>query len=102
MTQFKDKSEKSEKSNIATPTTSPIAAHAIAVGLLDYPVLMAADILLYHAHFVPVGDDQRQHLELTRDIVRRFNARFNVNYFIEPTSFFAAPSSIDTIASSGK
>jgi tryptophanyl-tRNA synthetase len=48
----------------------------VAVGLYDYPVLMAADILLYQTDLVPVGDDQRQHLELTRDIARRFNDQF--------------------------
>lgn len=46
------------------------------MGLFDYPVLMAADILLYQADLVPVGEDQRQHLELTRDIARRFNDQF--------------------------
>ena len=46
---------------------------SVGVGLFDYPVLMAADILLYQAGKVPVGEDQRQHLELTRDIARRFN-----------------------------
>lgn len=59
MTQFKDKSEK-HKDNINS-------------GLLTYPVLMAADILLYKANLVPVGEDQKQHLELTRDIANRFN-----------------------------
>lgn len=60
MTQFKDKSSK-------------IAENRIAVGLFDYPVLMAADILLYNAKYVPVGDDQTQHLEFTRDISIRMN-----------------------------
>jgi len=50
----------------------------VNVGLLDYPVLMAADILLYQADLVPVGEDQKQHLELTRDIVVRFNDRFSL------------------------
>lgn len=59
MTQFKDKSSKH--------------ADNINAGLFSYPVLMAADILLYQAHKVPVGDDQKQHLELTRDIAQRFN-----------------------------
>jgi tryptophanyl-tRNA synthetase len=59
MTQFKDKSLKHPKN--------------INAGLFDYPVLMAADILLYDAHLVPVGEDQKQHLELTRDICQRFN-----------------------------
>jgi len=61
MTQFKDKSRK----NIS-----------VTAGLFTYPVLMAADILLYQAEAVPVGDDQVQHVELTRDIAQRFNARF--------------------------
>jgi len=63
MTQFKDKSQR-EGSDRAT------------VGLFTYPVLMAADILLYRAASVPVGEDQRQHLELTRDLAQRFNGRF--------------------------
>ncbi len=58
MTQFKDKSRKSEK---------------VSAGLFDYPVLMASDILLYQTDLVPVGEDQRQHLELTRDLAIRFN-----------------------------
>ncbi|HWG84572.1 MAG TPA: tryptophan--tRNA ligase [Deinococcales bacterium] len=67
MTQFKDKS----------------AQHSVLSGLLFYPVLMAADILIYKADTVPVGDDQVQHLELTREIARRFNYRFG-NVFPEP------------------
>ncbi|MEN8906142.1 MAG: tryptophan--tRNA ligase [Clostridiales bacterium] len=58
MTQYKSKSQKNE---------------TIGTGLLDYPVLMAADILLYQADIVPVGDDQKQHVEITRDIAQRFN-----------------------------
>jgi tryptophanyl-tRNA synthetase len=50
------------------------------VGLLDYPVLMASDILLYKIDFVPVGDDQKQHLELTRDIAKRFNAIYGETF----------------------
>ena len=61
MTQFKDKGAGQD---------------SVGVGLLTYPVLMAADILLYHAEQVPVGDDQRQHLELTRNLAHRFNTRF--------------------------
>jgi tryptophanyl-tRNA synthetase len=64
MTQFKDKSDKAG------------GQESVSVGLFDYPVLMAADIVLYDADLVPVGDDQKQHLELTRDIVGRFNHRF--------------------------
>jgi tryptophanyl-tRNA synthetase len=60
MTQFKDKSAKQQQDTIGA-------------GLLSYPILMAADILLYQAHEVPVGDDQRQHLEFTRDLAQRFN-----------------------------
>lgn len=63
MTEFKDKSSK-------------ISSDRISLGLFNYPVLMAADILLYNAAYVPVGDDQRQHLEFTRDIAERFNNRF--------------------------
>ncbi len=63
MTQFKDKSGK-------------LGDDRISVGLFDYPVLMAADILLYGASFVPVGDDQSQHLEFTRDIAQRLNNKF--------------------------
>ena len=55
----------------------------VSAGLYDYPVLMAADILLYQADAVPVGDDQRQHVELTRDIANSFNARFGET-FVEP------------------
>jgi tryptophanyl-tRNA synthetase len=63
MTQFKDKSQKQ-------------GADATTVGLFTYPVLMAADVLLYDTHVVPVGEDQRQHLELARDLAQRFNTRF--------------------------
>jgi len=63
MTQFKDKAAKGGSSSAS-------------VGLLTYPILQAADILLYQADAVPVGEDQRQHLELTRDLVMRFNGRF--------------------------
>ena len=59
MTQFKDKAKKQQEN--------------VTVGLFDYPVLMAADILLYQTDLVPVGDDQKQHLELTRDVAMRFN-----------------------------
>lgn len=69
MTQFKDKA-KQHSTNINS-------------GLLNYPILMAADILLYKAQAVPVGDDQIQHLELSREIARRFNSRFG-DYFPEP------------------
>jgi tryptophanyl-tRNA synthetase len=67
MTQFKDKSDHAE---------------FISAGLFTYPALMAADILLYDADRVPVGDDQRQHLELTRDVAMRFNHRFGETFVI--------------------
>lgn len=63
MTQFKDKSAK-------------LGDSQVSVGLFDYPVLMASDILLYNTSYVPVGDDQTQHLEITRDIAERINSRF--------------------------
>lgn len=69
MTQYKDKAAR--------------AAANVNAGLFDYPVLMAADIILYDAAVVPVGDDQMQHLELTRTLARKFNARFG-RTFIEP------------------
>jgi len=70
MTQFKDKSAKRE-------------ADFVSAGLFTYPALQAADILLYDADEVPVGEDQRQHIEITRDIAMRFNGRFG-NTFVVP------------------
>lgn len=73
MTQYKDKSSK-------------LGDEQISVGLFDYPVLMAADILLYGAAYVPVGEDQTQHLEFTRDIAERMNSRFGELFVVpEPT-----------------
>jgi tryptophanyl-tRNA synthetase len=69
MTQFKDKSRGQE-------------AEAVGTGLFFYPILMAADILIYDADLVPVGDDQRQHVELTRDIAHRFNTKFGETFVI--------------------
>lgn len=69
MTQFKDKSARQE---------------SVLTGLLDYPVLMAGDILLYDAHEVPVGDDQKQHVELARDIAQRFNSLYGEDFFVVP------------------
>ena len=69
MTQFKDKSAR-------------YGSDATSVGLFTYPVLMAADILLYDAEVVPVGDDQRQHVELTRDLAERFNSRFGQTFVV--------------------
>lgn len=72
MTQFKDKSAK-------------LGDGQISVGLFDYPVLMASDILLYGASYIPVGDDQTQHLEITRDLAMRMNSRFG-DLFVVPES----------------
>ena len=72
MTQYKDKSKKQDN---------------IQVGLFDYPVLMAADILLYDADYVPVGDDQLQHLEIARDIAKRFNSIYKKDVFKLPKPF---------------
>jgi len=69
MTQFKDKSTKQ-------------GADRASVGLFTYPILQAADILLYQADAVPVGEDQRQHLELTRDLAQRFNSMFGKTFTV--------------------
>lgn len=68
MTQFKDKAGKNQESS--------------SVGLYDYPVLMAADILLYETDVVPVGEDQKQHVELARDIAKRFNNQFSETFIV--------------------
>lgn len=73
MTQYKDKSKKSEAN--------------LNAGLFTYPVLMAADILLYQADVVPVGDDQKQHMELARDLAERFNNRFSKT-FVVPEGYY--------------
>lgn len=66
-------------------------AERVTVGLFNYPVLMAADILLYNASYVPVGDDQTQHLEFTRDIAERMNNRFNSHNLVDSQSLFTVP-----------
>ena len=73
MTQFKDKSQKHGRDK----TT---------VGLFDYPILMAADILLYSPQLIPVGEDQRQHVELTRNLAERFNNRYGRTFTL-PEAF---------------
>ena len=73
-TQFKDKAQRQE---------------SVSAGLLNYPVLQAADVLLYKATLVPVGEDQLQHLELMREIARRWNARFGENCFPEPQALLS-------------
>ena len=77
MTQFKDKSQK--------------AGAQIPAGIFTYPVLMAADILLYNTDLVPVGDDQKQHLELTRDLAQRMNFRYPENEAGEKSPLFTVP-----------
>src|SRR3954466_3947513 len=73
MTQFKEKSGKNKE--------------GASVGLFTYPVLQAADILLYRATHVPVGEDQKQHIELTRDIALKFNTDFDVDLFVPPEPY---------------
>jgi tryptophanyl-tRNA synthetase len=73
MTQFKEKSGKNREGS--------------SVGLYTYPVLQAADILLYRATHVPVGEDQKQHVELTRDIALKFNTDFDIDLFVPPEPF---------------
>ena len=73
MTQFKDKAGKN--------------AEKAGLGLYAYPVLMAADILIYKATHVPVGEDQKQHLELARDLASTFNTRYNIDHFIQPEPY---------------
>jgi len=77
MTQFKEKSGKNRE--------------GASVGLYAYPVLQAADVLLYNATHVPVGDDQKQHLELARDIAAKFNADYGVDIFVAPEPLIAGP-----------
>ena len=73
MTQFKDKAARQ-------------GADAASVGLFTYPILQAADVLLYDAEIVPVGEDQRQHIELTRDLAQRFNSRFGETFVVPEVS----------------
>lgn len=77
MTQFKDKAGENSE--------------GVSLGLYAYPALMAADILAYHATHVPVGDDQKQHVELTRDIANKFNHDYKVDFFPETTPVIEGP-----------
>jgi tryptophanyl-tRNA synthetase len=86
MTQFKDRSKREE---------------FVSVGLFDYPVLQAADVLIYHGQKVPVGRDQVQHIELMRRIARRFNSRFG-EYFPEPEPLLSEAASIKSLANPEK
>ena len=79
MTQFKDKSLQNKEGG---------SNNYISVGLFDYPVLQAADILIYRADYVPVGKDQEQHLELSRNIAQRFNHQVGKEYFVLPETLF--------------
>ena len=81
MTQFKDKSAKGGEG-------------AASVGLFTYPILQAADILLYRPQYVPVGEDQRQHLELTRDLAQRFNSRFKKTFRLPEPYIMASTAKI--------
>ncbi len=83
MTQFKDKSRKH--------------ADNINMGLMNYPVLMASDILLYQAHLVPIGKDQTQHLEITRDIAERFNGRYSDTFVVPEALTFRTGASIKSL-----
>ncbi len=88
MTQFKDKSTDTGKGEDGF----------ISAGLLDYPVLQAADILVYRADFVPVGKDQEQHLELSRNIAQRFNQQVGKDYFVLPETLFTETPKIRSTA----
>ena len=79
MTQFKDKFDVLEGQD---------ATHFVSAGFFMYPALQAADILIYRAQYVPVGKDQEQHLELSRELARRFNNQFGVELFPEPAPLF--------------
>jgi tryptophanyl-tRNA synthetase len=79
MTQFKDKTDQLRETDKEA---------FVSLGLFAYPVLQAADILIYHADYVPVGKDQEQHLELSRNIAQRFNHQFGKDYFVHPEPLF--------------
>jgi tryptophanyl-tRNA synthetase len=87
MTQYKEKSQRVE---------------SVPAGILNYPILQAADILLYTADRVPVGEDQLQHLELAREIARRFNNRFGTEFFPEPQGMLTAAPRIMGLDGQGK
>lgn len=88
MTQFKDKSSDSKEK----------ASGFISAGLLDYPVLQAADILIYRADYVPIGRDQMQHLELSRNIAERFNTQVGKEYFVLPEALYTKTPKIASTA----
>ena len=89
MTQFKDKSDVLEGQD---------STQFVSAALFSYPVLQAADILVYRAQFVPVGKDQEQHLELSRELARRFNNQFGVGFFPEPAPLFTETPKVMSLA----
>lgn len=89
MTQFKDKSEMLEGQE---------GSSFVSAALFSYPVLQAADILVYRAQYVPVGKDQEQHLELSRELARRFNNQFGVDFFPEPAPLFTETPKVMSLA----
>ena len=89
MTQFKDKSDVLESQD---------STQFVSAALFSYPVLQAADILVYRAQFVPVGKDQEQHLELSRELARRFNNQFGVDFFPEPAPLFTETPKVMSLA----
>jgi len=92
MTQFKDKSSQASSGKEGF----------ISVGLFDYPVLQAADILIYRTDLVPVGEDQKQHLELTREIANRFNNQVGKEYFVLPETLLTKTPKIRSTADPSK
>lgn len=89
MTQFKDKGEQLKEGDKEA---------FVSAGLFFYPVLQAADILIYHADLVPVGKDQEQHLELSRNIAARFNRQFNKEYFVHPEPLYTETPKVLSLA----
>jgi tryptophanyl-tRNA synthetase len=89
MTQFKDKTDQLKETDKEA---------FVSTGLFTYPVLQAADILIYHADYVPVGKDQEQHLELSRNIAQRFNHQFGKEYFRHPEPLFTRTPKILSLA----
>lgn len=93
MTQFKDKTDQSKVQSKDA---------VVSAGLLFYPVLQAADILIYHADYVPIGKDQEQHLELSRNIAMRFNHQFDIEYFQHPEPLFTETQKLLSLANPEK
>lgn len=93
MTQFKDKGEQVKEK---------VKDALVSGGLFYYPVLQAADILIYHADYVPVGKDQDQHLELSRNVAQRFNSQFNTDYFTLPEPLYTEVPKVLSLADPNK